>query len=266
MVFSYFRQKSLSFCLLLGVTCLFGAGNASAQQVGPGCDPVFMKAMQDKAWMEAQREIMIAQTTIAKPDSVFSLGCFSTWAGALSASFTNGSNYNYSSQLTSYLNAAFNHTLGGGHYSGSNTTSSCSSMANLWNNVRGANLDSPSRLLDTLKDISTYNRGAFPTSFSAPSGFTAPLSKFYDPRDPTNPAHKNKSVGAAFDDMDLFAGLTAPASQLTTSPNNRCAAGIPTGVDISTTEKEIVCPNPGCIPNTASPPKCCDYTGAKCSP
>jgi hypothetical protein len=43
MVFSVFRQKSFGLCLLLSVTCLLGVGTASAQQVGPGCDPAFIK-------------------------------------------------------------------------------------------------------------------------------------------------------------------------------------------------------------------------------
>jgi hypothetical protein len=261
MVFSVFRQKSFGFCLLLSVTCLLGVGTASAQQVGPGCDPAFMKAMQDKAWMEAQREIMIAQTTIAKPDSVFSLGCYQNFSNAFTASFTNnGGGYTnlISGSIGSYLGASFNHNFGGAHHTLARSESNCGAMLSLWNSARGANLDSPSRLLDTLKDISTYNRGAFPSSFGAPSGFTAPLTKFYGTK------VASQSVGAAFDDMNLFAGVTAPASQLTTAPNNKCAPGIKTGVMIGTVD-EKVCPNPGCIPNNASPPKCCEYDGtSKC--
>ena len=262
MIFSVFRQKSLSFCLSICLAFVFGTGTASAQQVGPGCDPEFMKAIQDKAWMEAQREIMIAQTTIAKPDSVFSLGCFDHWASGLTISFGNGSNYGYSGKISSYGSSAFNHTHGGGHHTGSNSTiSNCGAMMSLWNSARGADLDSPSRLLDTLKDISTYNRGNFPTP-RVPVGFTPKLAKFYDPK------VADKSVGANFDDMKLFAGVTAPFSQLV-APNNKCAKGIPTGVSIDVSggaRPEVICPNPGCVSDGLAAPKCCDYSGGNCSP
>jgi hypothetical protein len=265
MVFSVFRQKSFGLCLLLSVTCLLGVGTASAQQVGPGCDPAFMLAMQDKAWMEAQREIMIAQTTIAKPDSVFSLGCYQNFSGAFSVSFGNNpASGSYTSliqsPINSYLGASFNHNFGGAHSTISRSESNCGAMLSLWNYARGADLDNPSALLHTLRDMSTYNRGSFPSP-RAPVGFTGPLNKFFGAKT------ANQSVGAAFDDMNLFAGVTAPASQLTTAPNNTCARGIPTGVEIAPSRPELVCPNPGCIPNTASPPRCCEYDGtSKCSP
>jgi hypothetical protein len=280
MVFSSFRQKSLSFCLFFAVGCILNVSTVFAAppeqtetapdpKVGPGCDPSFMKAMQDKAWMEAQREIMIAQSTIAKPDSVFSLGCFKTWADGLKIEFSEGNQYDYAGKIGSYISSAFGHSHGGGHYSsGENTTiSDCKAMANLWNAARSANVDSPSKLLGTLKDISQYDRGTFPKTAPLPTGFTNPLKKFYDPK------VVGASVGTLFDDMSLFSLVTDPLSQLRPPPNSStppdCAKGIPTGIFISVSggdRPEIVCPNPGCISDGKERPKCCAYDGTtKCS-
>lgn len=280
MMFSVFRQKSVNFCLsLLVAGILVNSSSFATPLVGPGCDPAFMQAIQDKAWMEAQREIMIAQTTIAKPDSVFSLGCFDHWASGLSISFTNSNNYNYSNKISAYGNAAFPHTHGGGHYTGSNQNiSNCSAMADLWNAARGSDLNQPSRLLGTLRNIATYDRGAFPVA-RVPTGFAGPLAKFYNPTAPTANTYKpktaNQSVGAGFNDMDLFSGVVAPFSQTAIPASSgpppvaakpaQCAKGIPTGISISGGGPEYVCPNPGCIWDT-SQTKCCDYSGSNCSP
>lgn len=252
MIFSVFRQKSLNFCLLLVAACLLSTGTASASpKVGAGCDPAFMQAIQDKAWMEAQREIMIAQTTLAKPDSVFSLGCFSHWLSGFNIVFGMGNDYPYSANISSYLGAAFPHSHGGGHYGGSNsTTTNCGAMSDLWNAARTADLPSGSKLLGTVQDISTYDRGSFPTG-KTPVGYSGPISKFYDPKT------AGQSVGSGFDDMSLFTKVTAPLSIA-----GSCATGIPTGISIAvsgTPRPEIVCPNPGCVSDGTATPKCIPY-------
>ncbi|MBL8641384.1 MAG: hypothetical protein JNL76_04630 [Alphaproteobacteria bacterium] len=249
----------LTFCSLLSVS-----SQAQTAKVGPGCDPEFMKAMQQKAWMEAQREIMITQATIAKPDTVFSLGCFGNFTSGFEIKFGNDNNYDYKDALDKYVKKAFNHTYGGGHYSGANNSANtrCEDMQDLWNAARGANLDQPSKLLGTLQDIATYDRGAFPKPFPAPSGFgstsdkTTPLGRFYGTKE------ASKSVGAAFNDMNLFAAVTAPVSQVS---NKTCSKGIATGLSFGDSNPEIICPNPGCVSDGAKTPKCCDYKGGGCS-
>lgn len=224
----------------------------ASSSTAPGCDSSFMSAIKQKAWMEAQREIMIAQSIIAKPDSVFVLGCFDHWYDELDIKFSNGTKYNISSVVSSYISSAFPHSLGGGHYSGSQSTNNCGTMSDLWNNARCSNLGSSAGQLGTLTDMSSYDRGSFPTSCSSGGSWSGPLNTF-----------KNKSagnsVGAGFDDMNLFGSVTLPVSEA-----GSCSAGIPTGVKISTgsssTIDEIVCPNPGCTPNGASPQKCCKAT------
>lgn len=254
MIFSVSRQKSLNFCLFLVAACLLSTGTVSAQTVGPGCDPAFMKAIQDKAWMEAQREIMIAQTTIAKPDSVFSLGCFGGMTSGFKVGFGTGTNdFDYGKSIDDGLKSGFNHSHGGGHYgTGSNSdTSKCDSMSKLWDAARSADLPSDSKLLGTVKDISKYDRGAFPTP-KTPVGFDGPIKTIYDPKT------AGKSVGSGFDDMSLFTKVTAPLSLA----GGTCADGIPTGISIGVSggaRPEIVCPNPGCVSDGTSTPKCKPY-------
>jgi len=266
--------KSLALTAVLSASlCLTIIPNsANAVTVGPGCDPVFMEAMQKKAWMEAQREIMIAQATIAKPDSVFALGCFDSMTSGFSVGFSGGNDFtsNMNSNISNFISSAFNHSLGGGHYPGggnNSNLSNCSAMADLWKEARCANLDLPSKLLNTLQDIAGYDRGSFPATCPAPTGFgstgsaATPLGTFYGAK------VAGKSVGALFDDMNLFAKVVAPRSQLTAP--GQCSAGIPTGVSINVSgsaRPEIICPNPGCVSNGNATPKCCDYSGGNCSP
>lgn len=226
--------------------------SCASSSTAPGCDATFMNAIKQKAWMEAQREIMIAQSIIAKPDSVFVLGCFEHWYDELNIQFSNGTKYNIASVVSNYVSSAFPHSLGGGHYSGSQSFNDCSIMSNLWNQARCSNLGSGAGQLGTLTDMSSYNRGSFPTSCGSGGSWSGPLNTF-------KTKSAGSSVGAGFDDMNLFGSVTLPVSEA-----GSCSAGIPTGVKISTGANasidEIVCPNPGCTPNGASPQKCCKAT------
>lgn len=265
------RIKSLKS---LGLAASIALGLMIPQQsyaAAPGCDAAFMDSMKQKAWMEAQREIMITQTVIAKPDSVFALGCFGHFTDGYTPQFTNGTQYQYGNKVNAYVTAAFGHTYGGGHYAGlgsnAGNNNQCDKMAKLWDAARKADLDIPSPLLGTLENFATYNRGAFPTTAPNPAGFgstgntASPLGVFYGAK------QAGKSANAAFDDMNLFAGVTLPLSQLQTqSPAlpKKCAKGIPTGVsmNISGTDRpEIICPNPGCVSDGKDTPKCCAYDG-----
>ena len=266
----FFRKNSFKS---LGLAAGIAIGLLIPQQsfaAAPGCDTAFMDSMKQKAWMEAQREIMIAQTVIAKPDSVFALGCFGHFTNGYTPQFTEGNQYQYGNKVNEFVSAAFGHSYGGGHYSGLGTNagnnSTCDKIAKLWDAARKADLDIPTPLLGTLENFATYNRGAFPSTAPNPPGYgstgdtVSPLGVFYGAK------QANKSVNATFDDMNLFAGVTAPRSQLTAP--GQCAQGIPTGVCMSigsTNRPEIVCPNPGCVSDGQESPKCCDYSGGNCS-
>lgn len=272
MVNGKLSYKSIFCALFIAVLSIsnMSTSYAADPKVGPGCDPKIMDAMQKKAWAESTREIMIAQTTIAKPDSVFSLGCFDHFANAYNAtvSFTKGPRYNFQGLVSNYGKGAFPHTHGGGHYSSGNNINltNCAAMTNLWNAARCDVRDPrPGPLLGTLQDIAGYNRGPFPAScpspaFSSPSSATdiAPIPLLYGAK------VAGESVGATFDDMSLFTGVTAPFSQTAIPAQNgnpavppKCAKGILTGIEISGL-REMVCPNPGCVSNgDNSSLRCC---------
>jgi len=268
-----FKSLALTALVSLSIGMAFAPTPSSAQTVGKGCDPKIMGAMQKKGWMEAQREIMIAQATIAKPDSVFALGCFQTFYNGYTGSISFFNNKNYAAttvlnNVNSFVGAAFSgQKLGGGHFtSGAQNTNinTCSAMMDLWKVARCSNIDLPSKLMDTLQDIGSYNRGLFPQACTN----LPPYGNAGSPVTPVGTFYGNKVAkfvlgdagsGAAFDDMNLFTDVTAPLS-LTSGKN--CAAGIPTGVTMKiggNDVPEIICPNPGCVSDGASTPKCKAY-------
>lgn len=248
MVFSDLFSRNMAL-VSFSALCLMGLTGTSlparaADVVGPGCDPAFMEAMKSKAWMEAQREIMIAQSQIAKPDSVFALGCFGSFSSdSRTGSFSSGPNsqYQIGNKVKSYVKAAFAHSYGGGHYAGAGSNdgsnSDCGLMQTIWNLARCS--DSPTTQLASLQSVSSYNRGAFPKACGTASGWSTNKTTIYGTK------AAGKSVGAAFDDMKLFTDKTAAVSL---TSGKTCADGIPTGIKMGDVA-EVICPNPGCYPS-----------------
>lgn len=256
MVFPNYFTRHIA-CIALAAICLITAGKPvfAAPTVGPGCDPAFMSAMQDKAWMEAQREIMIAESTIAKPDSVFALSCFGQLAkNTGTGGFSGGTSSTMTDNVTSFVKAAFS-SYGGGHLTGfdnnSDSLTNCGLMAQIWNAARCTNADRSSPQFGTLQDISSYNRGTYPVACTAQgattTAWTTGQNTIYGVKDDSGKrAHSaGKSVGAAFDDMNLFTDKTAAVSL---TSGKTCADGIPTGIKMGDVA-EVVCPNPGCYPS-----------------
>ncbi|MCB1530490.1 MAG: hypothetical protein KDJ42_05730 [Alphaproteobacteria bacterium] len=65
----------LFFALALGVFC--GTTRGYAVEIAPQpCDPNYWTTLKERAWMEAEREIMQNQNLIFKPDSVLEYTCF----------------------------------------------------------------------------------------------------------------------------------------------------------------------------------------------
>lgn len=255
MVFSDLFSRNMAL-VSFSALCLMGltgvslpARAADADIVGPGCDPAFMKAMKSKAWMEAQREIMIAQSQIAKPDSVFALGCFGAFSSASgTGSFTGGTKYDISNKVKDYVNKAFAHPYGGGHYDGAEknngNNTDCGLMQTIWNLARCSDFDPSSKQFSSLQTISGYDRSAFPKACDVAKTATA-----WSTNKTTIYGTKTakKSVGAAFDDIDmkLFTDKTAAVSL---TSGEKCADGIPTGIKMGDVA-EVICPNPGCYPS-----------------
>lgn len=241
--------------------------------IDDACDSAFMDKMKERAWMEAQREIMTNQKMIWKPDSVLALGCYKNWIDSMTISFTkdNKSGLNSTtSQAESYLGAAFPHTLGGGNLSGANS-SNCSNIKSLWDQAECRNLSLSD--IQTLKDASSNDPRKKPKSCGNPGSWGSYITNL-----------TTAGMGAGFDKMKLFLSVTAPLSETCLpsgggsggsgggsgggSCTKKCSVGIPTGVMIGGgSNPEIVCPNPGCSPDGAASPKCCDSTssGSSCS-
>lgn len=70
-------MKKTALALLLFGAAIFAPPVALAQKVAPqACDPGYFQSMKERAWMEAEREIMQNQNLIFKGDSVLEYVCF----------------------------------------------------------------------------------------------------------------------------------------------------------------------------------------------
>lgn len=241
------KSCSLKLALALGLFTGFLIAPSLPVSAAPACDPDFMTTLQNRAWREAQREIMTNQRLILKPDSVFALSCFSNAVGAIPSTFTNGNQTDgVEGALDDYMQGNFSHGYLGGADGGVQGTNDCDTMKRLWNTSHCDNL--PIGLFRSLtfaniagNDIRINNWqtctntggswGAYNTAVTVGTG-----------------GNPGRAAGASFDTVNLFLNITDPYTQA----GNACAAGIETGVIIGTSTgaryKEVVCPNPGCIP------------------
>lgn len=75
----YLRVSGL-FCiglfLLTSALLILPAQDACAQIAPTPCDPDYYRSLEQRAWLEAQREITQNQNLITKPDSVLAYTCF----------------------------------------------------------------------------------------------------------------------------------------------------------------------------------------------
>lgn len=247
-------RLSRKLCVLafLAVFTMFGAAALNpahaTSATDPACDSAFLQKLKDRAWAEAQRELMHNKQMVWKPDSVFALGCAGTWMQLIPKSFSqNGGSAvtNVSNHIGQYLSASFNHSFGGGNVSsGSNSNvNNCGNIGLLWNAALCQNLNTTQ--IQTFSEASGTDPRVKPTACSNTGGFWGNASSVIT----------SAGAGAGFDAMSLFSSVVAPLSEL--SPQ-KCSKGIPTGVMLSGgTNKEIVCPNPGCTPTGGTSPQCC---------
>lgn len=224
---------------------------AGSPPAAPACDPKFMKSLRERAWREAQREVMTNETFIFKPDSVFALSCFNSFhsaAESAGSSFSNngGKLNGVKGAVDSYMSSHFNHgTLGGADGGGQNNMGACASMKSVWNDAKCRNL--------TIANFEAFafNMTGEPRINNSKTCTTNPTSTW------TDTEKTMKTVGAikpfveaeSFDSAKLFLPITDPLNLLD-SPAT-CATGIETGVIIgsgSANYNEVVCPNPGCVP------------------
>ncbi|HNQ92016.1 MAG TPA: hypothetical protein PKI93_03685 [Alphaproteobacteria bacterium] len=237
-----FCRKVFAFSALI---CVIGAPlpSQAATAIDTACDPAFLDRLKERAWGEAQREMMTNKQMIWKPDSVLALGCYSQWISAMGVSFTkdNGNGLKtITNQAQSYLTASFNHSLGGGNLPGPKQSSVCSNISALWQGAQCGNLNLT--MLQTLGEAKASDPRIKPTACNSPGAEWAKVTSVM-------------TVGGAnapYDKMSLFTSIVAPKSEA-----GACSAGIKTGVSLAQgNNPEIVCPNPGCYPDGKANPKC----------
>lgn len=225
---------------------------------GSGCDSAFMSKMQERAWMEAQREVMNNERAIWKPDSVLALSCFDGQVNDMEISYSEdecvgGSGGCSGSEdvtddvtegSTEYLGASYPSTLGGG-----NTTlpqkpdaspADCDSQARLWEEAKCANVH-PTDSFPSFENLSSTDNRTAPTTCT-----NNPTGEWNTARSDMAAVGLNMGAGK-FDPVNLFLNVWAPRSTLS---DQTCFSGIPTGVKVGGISgfEEIVCPNPGCTP------------------
>ena len=247
-------KKRLTLKLLIALGLLGIAYSPTftepACAAAPACDPKFMTSLRERAWREAQREVMTNETFIFKPDSVFSLSCFGDQhSAAVSAgsSFSNngGKLDGVKSAVDSYMSKHFNHaTLGGADGGGQSSMGACNSMKEVWNDAKCRNL--------TIANFEAFafNMGTEPRINNSKTCTTNPTATWTSTETTMKTVGTIKPLveGTSFDSAKLFLNITDPLNLLDPAT---CATGIETGVTIgssTTNYKEVVCPNPGCVP------------------
>lgn len=263
-----YKSILLKLLLALGLITSFYVMPLSPACAGaqPACDPAFMETLRQRGWREAQREIMMNESFIYKPDSVFALSCFSDALNRVPNSFTAGNaTVPTATALSTYMGGNFNHnTLGGG--AGSQNTNNCGLMRSVWVSAKCSNVTDAAFNNYTFANLASAeprtNNPQTCGSGGAPSNPTTTWNN-------TNTRMTTIGAGASFDNANLFLNITDPFAAL--SASSRCSPGILTGVRIANRYDEKVCPNPGCVPVlSGSSLKCCDQNNTsnsnRCEP
>lgn len=78
-----FRPKIVCTAASLFVLALVSSNPSFAQIAPSPCDPDYYQSLEERAWLEAQREITQNQNLIFKPDSVLAYTCFHSYMNEL---------------------------------------------------------------------------------------------------------------------------------------------------------------------------------------
>lgn len=141
-------MRVFSYILFLG--CLLGLSlTALAQGVPPTCDVEYYNVLSDRAWMESERRMEMAQKLLLKPDSVLQYVCFNKRMEELDSPGADWSNIKADMKSTldklvkppldEYLGKNFNHTMGGG--SSNIRPGQCDVMYKVWTFLKCVDFD-----------------------------------------------------------------------------------------------------------------------------
>lgn len=116
---------------------------AAPGQVPATCDSGFYDVMSERAWMESQREIEVAEKLILKPDSVLQYSCFTEQLSSVIENAKFGAPAEGLTNLVlqpraAYYQGAFSGKMAGGLLSPSST---CGAMYAVWDFLKCRNFD-----------------------------------------------------------------------------------------------------------------------------
>lgn len=193
--------------LFLGITAgvpayaqaVYNTTDSSSQIADTPCDDEYMKSLESRAWLEAQREITQNQNLIYKPDSVLAYTCFDkfanvtanmqSWKGfsetdrwgnvitPLTTAVDEALQPLVGSALLSYLNANFNNAYLSGRGPSSYKSSSisggsysCSEMNSVWQTAKCYNFQTlPQDGFFTFEEHSQEDKRKLPTACTNPT-------------------------------------------------------------------------------------------------
>jgi hypothetical protein len=209
-----------------------GVQAAYAQAVPKTCDAQFHNVLRDKAWMEAQREVEVAEVILSQRHSVLDYTCFKNRADAFARSTVFGNNAAKTAAGTQSLQNYVNSILSG-------ASSGCTAMGNVWKTIRCSDADKDI-MFESLDDLIS----ADPRSCSGASG-----SRDSDWNTANNNVFRvggRDVADGGYDRVDAFLEEMDPT-------NCTGSAFVETGVLLDRSSlKDAVCLAPGCYADGGS--------------
>ena len=138
-------MRVLGLFLILMMVTSVAMAQGTAIEVPKTCDAEFHDVLRSKAWMEAQREVEVAEEIILSPDSILMYSCFKDYAKDFAKASVFGEN------LSKHIDDLF-----------SGVPMNCVNMENIWKIVRCSDADKGRFFKDLaeLKDTDTRSCSA----------------------------------------------------------------------------------------------------------
>lgn len=261
-------------CGLIGLLCVLASPARAQTLEDTTCMPEVMTAIEARAWLEAEREIIQNQNLIAKPDSILEYSCFEQHL-TLSGEFTGrmfterewyflvsdayideytldrGLYYTVFEALVSYLAANYWHQYLGDRAPLPSLATvpgfSCYAMGYVWNRAKCSNFIEPRNAQDGFYTFAEYSAMTDPRNLPAPDVCPAPTqwsSQINDSQVMSAPITSAAATTGLNDDLVVYPALFDPADCAATAP-------IPTGIFVPPLGgepgyEEHICVAPGC--------------------
>lgn len=250
-----FSMPSFAKDCIPGLPCVgYEAGDETTahRSTSRACDADFMNQITAKATLEAQREMMVNQSHIVKPDSVLEYSCFNEQALKSAVALDNPYVPILAMEpVANFINKNFNHGYTGGKIPAGTLASefgsssqNCNYMQAVWAKAKCANASTDGFL--SFEELISTDPRTLPTSCS---GSDEMSQEVLDVATNAAPAFKYAKMDAVKPYLDIVGA-------------DSCGNAIPTGVKYCKSDcddrnpdwkDEYVCANPSCY-----------YDGSKC--